>query len=505
LIKLVAEFLRVLSDPEGGEALYCLHAADAAVRSAQAIRVAADVDPGEFARAHREICLAGRDSLPQFGSATLLEGAADADESVLWFETTELREGRKLVAAMGVHGRRVAWCTLAERVEAWSYADGLLHALADYPWMRREEPARARVLLDASYFRRHWRAPVKFNTLPDARFSCQMSTACCRHDFEITLPPEAQLLIDAMPRELLGAQLSGTQLPVRPDGNLTLKGISESCRFIGSNRQCLIHQKLGRQPFAPCAVFPFAFADTPDGIAVALSPICSSTRLGFGVAPLDREDDLRERYTQTQPRLAHGYRVAPGVEVPWENFRDIEKGLRDCLATDDLPLRRRLYVGSRLLGAVSRNEPIDTQRWLTEPQAAISDELRVAIHGMLAKILDWDRAALRTLPRTIPADLCQFEVREAAIVTRILQNTVFSKVYSYPFDLTTAHNFLIVLYLLTLVMQSASSGPLPDALWQELGSLGVHGLLKNVLHDGVPEGFRTVFGTSEFGQWALAA
>jgi hypothetical protein len=60
------------------------------------------------------------------------------------------------------------------------------------------------------------------------------------------------------------------------------------------------------------------------------------------------------------------------------------------------------------------------------------------------------------------------------------------------------------LYLLTIVMQAASSGPLSDVMWQELGSLGVHGLLKNVLHDGVPEGFRAVLGTSEFGQWALA-
>ena len=88
---------------------------------------------------------------------------------------------------------------------------------------------------------------------------------------------------------------------------------------------------------------------------------------------------------------------------------------------------------------------------------------------------------------------------------RILQNVSFSKVYSYPYDLTTAHNFVIVLYLLTIVAQSASNGPLSDVMWQELGSLGVHGFLKNVLHEGVPDGFRAVFGTSEFGQWALAA
>jgi hypothetical protein len=430
-------------------------------------------------------------------------------QCVVWFEVAETRNRLSLIAALGVQlqpdAPRVGWCTLAARVEPWSYRDGLLQSLADYPWMRKAEPASTRALLDASYFRHHWRPPVKFSTLPDARFSCQMSTACCKHDFEIALPAEAQLLIDAMPWQKLGTPLSGTRLPVRSDGKLQLKTLNETCRFLGKHRQCLIHQTLGRQPFGPCAVFPFAFAQTPEGIAVGLSPICGSTRLGLGVAPLDREDDLRERLVQAEPRRANGFRLAPGMEISWDKFRDIEKGICDCLGAAELPLRRRLYVGSRLLGALSHNEIVDTNRWLTEPQVEITGELREAIRGMLNKILKWDRAALRTLPPMIPSELFKLEVRDSPIVVRILQNVLFSKVYSYPFDLTTALNFLIVLYLLAIIMQAASSAPLPNVLWQELGSLGVHGLLQNVLHDGVPEGFRALFGTNEFGQWMLAA
>jgi hypothetical protein len=527
LIALIDDFLRALGDPEGGEVLHALHAPDAALRLGDGIRPAAAVEPTTFALTHREISLRGREVLPRFGKVRLLPGlggsAAVAPvagesvaaervvaESVVWFEVTELREERRLIAAVGLRAGqgdepRIGWCTLADRVESWSYQDGLLQTLADYPWMRKVEPTPARALLDAGYFRRYWRAPLKFNTLPDARFSCQMSTVCCKHDFEINLPPEAQLVIDAMPWQRLAPELSGTQLRVRPEGDLQLKGLNETCRFIGPQRQCLVHQVLGRQPFGPCAVFPFAFAQTPEGIDVALSPICGASRLGIGVAPLDREDDLRERLVQAKPRATDRYRLAPDVEVSWENFRDIEKGLRDCLASEDMPLRRRLYVGSRLLGALRRNEPIDTNRWLAEPQAEITAELRAAIRGMVAKILAWDRATLQTLPRAIPSELHELEVAEAPIVTRILQNVLFSKVYSYQFDLTTGYNFLIVLYLVTLVMQAASSGPLPAVMWQELGSLGVHGLLKNVLHEGVPDGFRAVFGTSEFGQWALSA
>jgi hypothetical protein len=510
LLAFIEQFLTALCDPDGGELLYQMHASYAAVRHASAIRRAAEVDVGSFGRAHREINVRGRGVLPNLSRPALLKAPLNSSdvESVAWFEVTETRERRKLTAALGLWTlagvRRIGWCTLASRVEAWSYGDGLLQSLADYPWMRRAEPAIARALLDASYFRRYWREPVKFTTLPDARFSCHMSTACCKHDFEITLPPEAQVLIDAMPWQTLAPHLSGTRLTERPDGKLQLKATNETCRFLGARGQCLIHQTLGRQPFGACSVFPYAFAQTPEGIAVSLSPICGSTRLGLGSAPLDREDELREKLAQAEPRRTDAYRLTPKMEVPWESFRDIEKALCDCLTAETLPMRRRLYIGTQLLGALSRGEPIDTQHWLSKPPVAITGELREVIRGMLTKILAWDRAALRTLPPTIPSELFNLEVRESPIVARILRYVVYSKVYSYPFDLTTAHNLLIVLYLLTLIMQSAFSGPLPDVLWQELGSLGVHGLLRNVLHDGVPEGFRALFGTSEFGQWLLA-
>jgi hypothetical protein len=51
-------------------------------------------------------------------------------ESVAWFEVTETRESRKLIAALGLRTqagvRRIGWCTLTTRVETWSYGDGLL-------------------------------------------------------------------------------------------------------------------------------------------------------------------------------------------------------------------------------------------------------------------------------------------------------------------------------------------------------------------------------------------
>lgn len=504
------QFLEALCQAEGGAALYRMHTGDAPVRHARALAPAAAIDSVEFARAHRDISLQCGDRLPAFSDPVLLQttASADAPESITWFELRESSQTRRLVAALGtrtVEGvSRIVWCTLADHVEPWSFEYGLLQALADYPWMSKSDPAVPRALLDAGYFRRYWRAPLRFSSLPDARFSCQMSTACCRHDYEITLPPEAQLLIDAMPWHRINPALTGTRLTQRPDGKLQLKRPDETCRFLGPRNLCLIHQTLGRQPFGACSVFPFSFARTPEGIAVGLSPICGSVRMGLGISPQERTEDLRERLVHAEPRSADAYRLAPGVEISWERFRDIEKALCDCLAAGDAPLRRRLYVGARLLGALKDNQPIDLNAWLAEPPAAINAELREAIRGMLARIIGWERGALRRLPREMPPDLFSLELREPAVLTQILRNTLFCKVYSYPFDLTTAHNHLIVLYLLALIMQAAAA-PLAEEMWRELGSLGVHGLLKSMLHEGMPEGFRALLGTADFGVWMLAA
>lgn len=505
-------FLAALGDADGGARLYRLHAPEAPVRHGAGLQHCSRVDETSFARAHGEISRRGQDVLPLFSLSRCLAVPEDpgASRSVAWFETKEQRQQTPLITAVGVEtaacGPRVGWCTLASRIEPWTYTQGLLHSLSDYTWMRRTEPAPARALLDASYFRRHWRAPVELSTLPDARFSCRMSTVCCRNDFDIALAPEAQLVIDAVPWEGLEPRLAGTRLSVRADGKLQLKTAGEACRFLGARQQCLMHQAVGHQPFDTCAIFPYTFARTPDGVAVALSPVCPSARQGLGLAPLACEDDLRDRLAQAEPRECSDYRLAPNRPIVWEDFRQIETGLLSCLAAHELPLRRRLFVGTQMLGALLHNRAFTTAQWLVEPIPAITQELRAAIHGMLGKILRWDRHVLRALPPAPPSELATLEVRDPDVVARILQNMLFSKTYSYQYDLTTAFNFAVLLYLLALVMQAAVvPAPLPDRHWQELGSLGVHGLLKDVLHEGLPDGFRSVLGTSEFGHWMLAA
>ena len=307
-------FLQELCDPEGGSRLYHLHAPSAVIRSGDGVRAAAEVDAGEFAAMHRDINLRGQGSLPIFRRESLLE--VSEDNSVAWFQVSEARGELSVPVAVGFAGQSVEWCVVSPQVKRWTYSEGLLQSLANYPWMRNGTPVAPRAMIDASFFRYYWRESLRFQTLPDARFSCMKNTKNNQHNNEITLPVEAQMLIDAIPWDRVKPELAGTRLPVRADGKLQLKALNETCRFLGTQRQCLIHQTLGRQPFGPCAVFPFSFARTPEGVSVAMSPICGAARRGIGVAPLHREEDLRERLVQSEARSPESFRLAPGMEIP---------------------------------------------------------------------------------------------------------------------------------------------------------------------------------------------
>ena len=133
------------------------------------------------------------------------------------------------------------------------------------------------------------------------------------------------------------------------------------------------------------------------------------------------------------------------------------------------------------------------------------DEYRGTLRTYLAKIFAWDRRGLARLPQGMALELHHDRLRDESVVADILRNLQFSKAYSYsyPYDLTTAHNLSILLYVLTGIMQSALAGPLSDELWQELAALGGHGLLASLLPDSAPEGLKEFLGSSEFGQWAL--
>lgn len=508
-LTLFQDFLAAHADPDGGRRLHALYAEEAPVALEGRLLRRSEADGASVAKAHRHAGIHGIGRLPVFERVELLAADVEADGScaVGWFGAMEAGDDRYVTVACGVRLEtghwHIGWCVVAPTRQDWSYHQGLLQTLAEYPWMLSDQPVIPRSSLDASYVRLYRQSDVQLSFLPDARFSCHMTGACCKCDYGIALPMAAQALIDAIPWEKVRPELKGTQLAVRSDGQLQLKDNHEACRFLDEHDQCLIHKTLGRQPFGPCAVFPFAFAQTPEGVAVSTSLICGSVRNRLGPLLAERQATVRERLFLAKVRNPDGFRLAPALEIPWETFCQVETLLVTLLDQSQKPLYRRLYAGNRLLDALRRNEALNLNVWLEEPPGELGDELRAEMRTYLARILAWDRLALKRLPQGMSLDLRHDCLRDEPVVVAMLKNLLFSKVYSYPFDLATAHNMAILLYLLTLATQSAFDGPLPSELWQELASLGGHGLLASLRPDSAPQSLVEFLGSSEFGQWAL--
>ena len=95
------------------------------------------------------------------------------------------------------------------------------------------------------------------------------------------------------------------------------------------------------------------------------------------------------------------------------------KSVPQMQGTAALPMRKRLYVGTRLLGALRSNESVDMNRWLAEPPVVITSDLREVLRGMLAKVLGWDRATLKALPQQVPAELATMEILDQPVMAGI--------------------------------------------------------------------------------------
>lgn len=504
------DFLGSSSDPEGGARLYDLHSPDAPIRAPTGLALARDVARDEFCRQHRDVTLEAQDLLPHF-TRTAYYGVSASEHSagaIAWFRVLETHTNVSCYVAFGIanyeEGHRVGWCTIAPHISSWSYNDGLLKSLANFAWMRTLSDVRPRTLLDASYRRFHAHDATTFLTLPNARFSCQMSATCCRNDFEINLPAEAQLIIDAIHWPTVAPSVPTTALPTLPNGRLHLKSPHEKCRFLSSRNRCLIHETVGTQPFAPCAVFPFRFAWTPDGISAATSSVCPSVRANVGIPIVDRTDDLRERLAFTNPPRPTGFRLTSDREVSWTQFRQIEASICECLDDQAIPLRRRLYRTATILERGGQRR-MEIDPWLDNHAVVLLPDLRTKLRELFARVLSIQRPVLQTLGGIVPEDLCERETRFPVTLSQILRNTLFSKVFSYKFDMTTAQNLLVVLYLVALTMEATNGGALSNAMWEELGALGVHGLLGSLLEPpGALSKFRDLLGMPEFGVWLLA-
>lgn len=511
-LETMSSFLAAAEDALAGEALYDHYAPEALLVMGRTLLPAREVDRAAFGRAHREVADEytrldpPRRRKPQLADLSMVAFEPDGDRAVAWFSGREVEDDRLVAVATGFIRRgdawRIGWTTLAEQPEAWDYEAGAMQAASEFAFALAEWLQVPRTMLDAAYFRLFRHDQVAILTLPDARFSCHGSGTCCTFDYQIVLPAAAQAFIDAVPWERVDSALAGqTTLPVREDGLLQLKEKGERCRFLDEQSHCTIHKLMGRQPFPSCAVYPYSFAATPDGVAVSTSYVCGSVRQNIGMPLASNHKELYFRMAQMGWLRTDQYRLTPELGVPWDLFKDAEAGLIALLDRSDLPLHRRLWLGSRLLEAWP--DPRVPLAWEQEAIEPLSAEEREAVEGLLAKLVGWDRARLAGLPAPTAAPDHRL-APDPWTFANLLKNLHFSKAYSYKYDMATAQNLAILLYVLALQLQSRyPDQPLPEPLWEELGALGTHNLLFSVLGDDPQDPMRQFMSRPENGRWLL--
>ncbi|MFP5502871.1 MAG: YkgJ family cysteine cluster protein, partial [Candidatus Sericytochromatia bacterium] len=246
-------YLDAVEDPAAGEALYALLAPEAPWPFRREVVLAGAIPQAEFAGNHQAIGEAhaeqapGQRRKPSLIDRRWLGSEGDETRQVAWLQAREAESGLALTVAAGLvrgpDGWQVGWATLADGRQAWSYAMGLAQTMADLPFTGAIAP---RSWLDCAYKRMHGYDRPTLQVLPEARFACHSSAACCRVDYMIEVDPGFQAVIDAIPWERTRPDLAGTQLPRLPNGKLQVKQDGADCRFLDANRRCSIHAALGR-------------------------------------------------------------------------------------------------------------------------------------------------------------------------------------------------------------------------------------------------------------------
>jgi len=193
----------------------------------------------------------------------------------------------------------------------------------------------------------------------DVVYTCQQSGACCRNDWLIGVEEAARTRLEAIDWTRVSPPLppgpkfrplpftlpGGEQATFarRPDG---------ACVFLESDERCGIHTRLGaRSKPQVCREFPYSFVDTPDGVAVGLSFACTAVRAHHGRALSEQEAEVREVLAGSTRvrRLPDPIVLYSSVDITWEQYRAIERGLLALLGDAETTLPTALLAGSVLI------------------------------------------------------------------------------------------------------------------------------------------------------------
>lgn len=500
-------FLRLLDEPFGGKAVFAHYVAHARVAYMQDLRPIAEVGDDAYALGLAAAAMVhdenhpGVPRRPVIPAAVLIGDAEEADgRRVAWFKATEAVDGRTLYVAAGFErghdgAWRIGWLTLAPKPEAWTYADGLVQALADFPFVHIGDLAVPRSWLDLAWHRLHGHPRPALGILPEARFACHGSGACCVKGFNTFVPAEAQPLLDAIPWERHAPRLVGTKLEPAGDGRLRLKHQDDDCRFLEAGR-CLLHSIVGRSVFPICTIYPVLFQETPDGVAVALSPACPSARANLGPPLADRTEDLYARYAMRNPGPAEAWRLEADGPDDWAAYKAAEAGVLAQLARTELPLARRLWLGSRWLDHAATGSVPDDLDDEPAPQAEDPDGNRLALLAGLAT------AFSLPLPEGDGLEPRPLGPEREAMLANVFRNQLHAKAFGAKWGLRVAHHVNVLGWMVACYAAAryGDEAP-PEKLYWQVGTALMHGALGHLLETN--EALRGMVADPGFGSWML--
>lgn len=452
--QLFERFVAALADPAGGEALYDLHDPDALLLFGGRSHRAAEIDRAAFARDHEDRAGALHEQglgLPA-GEVTI----DHLEPGVIWGLVADPHRATPNRVGLGItENGRVAWAVLAPDAHITTAGQGRALAHGEFPFLSTHAVPANRHWLDVAYRRRYQSQRPPLMILPGAAFACQGGGECCRAGVEITVPPEAQGFIDALPMAAIAPELTGTRLEEKGDGQLILKRRADACRFLDDANRCRIHMHLGTPVFTPCGVFPYRFTETPDGVAVTVSNYCNAVRACEGPPLETQTEEIYRRLTWAGGPMfaARPPRLTRDAEPEWESFKAAEAELRAALRLTDLPLHRRLWIGARMLQARLEGRQGDPDAFALEPLAPLPEDDRALVDASLG----YPIAFLAMLePGLEPANDLHITTTRLAAEDRFarwLENVHFAKDLSYTFGLATANALVVLLYVFWLSLE----------------------------------------------------
>lgn len=474
LAALIQEALASHEAPSGGATFLACHHPTARMLALEGSVPATALDPAAFGAAHERAwhtLQAASRGVP--GGCTLKPEAwmpEDDGTGVGRFQLEVPGEAplRLLTGVrMASSGYRIAWLDLAEREETPSFALGEAAMLAGFADVEARAGLPARSFLDLSFDRLRRCARPNLALLPEQRFACQGSGACCRLRYEIDAPPAAQAMLDAMPWAALGApDLIGTQLPVLPSGRLQVRDGSSPCRFLDPHDRCRIHLALGTPVFAACVAFPLRFTETNDGYAVTATYFCGSARHNLGPPLAERREELWRRLAVVGPttRRPADHRLAPGVLLTAEAFdASIEAWLNDVTPDGDQLFQALHRAGESLRGA---------------PHTALTPLPPLEAEAVVASLRFWFQCLAflgEPLSPLAHADPVAGPPRDAVVLARWLRTTWHARELAYAFDLQLAHHLLLVLAAAVRALEEHHGDKVPEDAWALLGAVTSHG------------------------------